>query len=107
MVASGVALLLSALIIYALKLPSSYGGFFALASYGAGCLAAGFTAGTLKRQGGLFAGIFAAFLFLLPIALIGWFAGSFTGEAALNKVIVTLLCGAVGGVIGVNRNNGF
>jgi len=106
-ITSGAALLLFSFIVFSLKLPVSYSGFFSLLSFGVGCLTSGFFAGASKRQGGLAAGIRAALLFLLPIALISWFVGGFTGEAALNKIIIAILCGGAGGVIGVNRNSGF
>jgi len=105
--ASGAALLLSSLIIYLFGLPVVYGKFFALASFGAGSAVSGFAAGVIKRQNGIASGIKAALLFMLPIILISYITGNLTGEDSLTRFIAAVLCGAAGGVIGVNKNNGF
>ena len=105
-IASGAALVLFSLLVFVLKLPVSYSGFFSLLAFGFGCIVAGFFAGMMKRQGGLSAGVKAALLFMLPVALVG-IVLSEEGVALLNNVIVAILCGAVGGVLGVNRNSGF
>ncbi|MCL1866701.1 MAG: TIGR04086 family membrane protein [Oscillospiraceae bacterium] len=112
-IAAGLALVLSSLLVFVLKLPVSYSGFFALISFGLGCLVAGFTAGAMKRQGGMSAGVKAALLFMTPVVLVGFVLQGFVESAPtdefmiLNRVIVAVMCGAIGGVLGVNRNNGF
>lgn len=105
--ASGAALLLSSLLIFIFKLPVSYGDIFALVSFGAGCLVSGLTVGIIKRQKGLVSGIKAALLLLFPMVLISYLAGNLTGEDALTRFTAAVICGAAGGVIGVNRNGGF
>ncbi|MCL2036235.1 MAG: TIGR04086 family membrane protein [Oscillospiraceae bacterium] len=110
-ISSVTALVLFALLSFLLKLPVGYSGFFSLLAFGIGCLVAGFSAGMLKRQGGLASGIAAALLFTLPVALIGFVLGGLSitaGELNLTgKIIVAVLGGAVGGVLGVNKNGGF
>jgi len=126
-IAAGAALLLFALMIFFLKLPVSHSRFFSLLSFGTGCLVAGFFAGRTKRRGGIGSGIKAALLFTLPVVLLGFTLGDFSasppigaeetasaasvgtgaGLAALNKLIIAVLCGAAGGVAGVNKDGGF
>ena len=123
-IAAGVALVLFSLIVFLFRLPIVNNSFFSLLAFGTGCLVAGFSAGSLKRQGGLGAGVKAALLFAAPIILIsivlsGLIASEIPTAAAepseslattartLNRIIVAIMCGAVGGVLGVNRNGGF
>jgi putative membrane protein (TIGR04086 family) len=131
--ASGAALLLFSLLVFLLKLPVAQSGFFSFLAFAIGCLVSGFFAGAIKRQGGLAAGIKAAVIFTLPVLALGFILGSFAvnpeippsaGESAetaansavqaaaagapsLNRIIIAILCGAIGGVLGVNRNGGF
>jgi putative membrane protein (TIGR04086 family) len=112
-IASGIALVLFSLLVFVLKLPVAYSGFLSLSAFGTGCLVAGFFAGAIKRQGGLGAGVRAAVLFMIPVALAGVVlsgfaeAGVSAGTSLLNKVVVAVMCGAAGGVLGVNKNKGF
>ncbi|MCL1788929.1 MAG: hypothetical protein FWG33_01065 [Oscillospiraceae bacterium] len=125
-IASGVALIIFSLFVFLLGIPVAQSGFFSLLAFGIGCIVAGFAAGAKKRQGGLATGIKAALLFTLPVALVGMFLGGFEfpsagaegtaavsgvsaaiGVGTFSKVTIAILCGAVGGVLGVNRNGGF
>jgi hypothetical protein len=124
-IASGAALVLFSLLVFLLRLPVAHSGFFSLLAFGIGCLVAGFTSGSMKRCNGLTNGIKAALLFTLPVVTVGLVTGLFAlpaeiapagataAEAAssmpavVNKVITAVLCGAAGGVAGVNKNNGF
>jgi len=130
-IASGTALILFSLLVFILRLPVTQSGIFSLLAFGIGCLVAGFTAGAMKRQGGLGAGIRAALLFTVPVIVIGFVLGGFaseatpavaeaadaaregappaaiTGVSSLNRIIIAILCGAIGGVFGVNKNGGF
>jgi hypothetical protein len=125
-IAAGAALVLFAVLMFLLRLPIEQSDLFAFLSFGIGCLVTGYFAGAAKRQGGLATGVKAAILFAVPVALLGLVLGGFAvseiGETAeevvsggtwaviaelLNKTIIAILCGAVGGVLGVNRNNGF
>lgn len=125
LLASGAALLCFSAIVFALKLPVAQSGFFSFLAFGIGCVVAGYVSGAYKRQGGIMSGVKAALVFALPIALVGFvIAGSavvdVSAEAVsavepavtarlgvFNKVFVAVLCGGVGGVLGVNRNGGF
>ncbi|MCL1904241.1 MAG: YrzE family protein [Oscillospiraceae bacterium] len=127
-IASGVSLVAFSLLVFLLGIPVAQSGFFSIMAFGIGCLVAGFTAGAKKRQGGLSTGIKAALLFCVPVILIGLvlngFAFAATGAAVaegavqtagssaigvgtFGKVTLAVLCGSVGGVLGVNRNGGF
>jgi putative membrane protein (TIGR04086 family) len=103
---AGAAMLpLFALLIWLLQLPpgGNLSGTFGLLAFGFGCLISGITAGRLKRQYGLVNGVKASFLLLLLLLLIALIMGSLTGEFFLGRAVVAILCGAVGGVIGVNK----
>jgi hypothetical protein len=128
-IAAGVALVVFAVLAFLLRLPLEQSALFSLISFGIGCLVAGYFAGAAKRQGGLATGVKAAILFATPVALIGLVLSGFSGlDAAsavaeadvpdagdalatitrmLNKTVVAVLCGAIGGVLGVNKNGGF
>jgi hypothetical protein len=123
-IAAGVSLVLFALLMFLLRLPIEQGDFFSLLAFGIGCLVTGYFAGAAKRQGGLATGVKAAILFAVPVALLGLVLGGMTApEVAagaeadggtlaaigqlINKTIIATLCGAIGGVLGVNKNGGF
>jgi putative membrane protein (TIGR04086 family) len=101
--AGGAALLLFALLIWLLQLPVGLGGTFSLLAFGFACLISGVTSGRLKRQYGLVNGVKSAFLLLLLLLLITLIIGNLTGEFFLGRTVTAILCGAVGGVIGVNK----
>jgi putative membrane protein (TIGR04086 family) len=103
--AGGAALLLFALLIWLLQLPpgGSLSGTFALLAFGFACLMSGVTTGRLKRQYGLINGAKSALLLLSLLLLITLITGSLTGEFFLGRAVTALLCGSVGGVIGVNK----
>jgi putative membrane protein (TIGR04086 family) len=105
-IASGVALVLFSLLVFVLGLPVSYSGVFSMLAFGIGCIVSGIFAGAMKRQNGLSAGVKAALLFMVPVAAIGFVFGE-GGAGLLNNVVVAVMCGAVGGVMGVNRHQGF
>jgi len=127
-IASAAALVLFSLFVFFLRLPIGYSRFFSLLAFATGCLVSGFAAGRMKRQGGLAAGIKAALLYALPIVVIGFIVGDLSapaavssastasaatpiaatvGSAAFGKFVVAVMCGAAGGVLGVNKNGGF
>ena len=119
-VASATALTLFSLLVFFTKMPLAQSEFFSVLAFAIGCLVSGFTAAVKKRHGGLATGIKAALLFAIPVALVGSVLGGFTAQAAevaetaiakgtgaFGKIIIAVLCGSVGGVLGVNRNGGF
>jgi putative membrane protein (TIGR04086 family) len=101
--AGGAALLLFALVIWLLQLPVGLGGTFALLAFGFACLISGVATGRLKRQYGLINGAKSALLLLVLLLLITLFTGNLTGEFFFGRAVTALLCGSVGGVIGVNK----
>ncbi|MCL2698576.1 MAG: TIGR04086 family membrane protein [Oscillospiraceae bacterium] len=101
--AGGAVLPLFALLIWLLQLPVGLSGTFALLAFGFACLISGITAGRLKRQGGLFGGIKAALLLLLVLVVVTFIMGNLTGELFLGRLVTAILCGSVGGVLGVNK----
>jgi hypothetical protein len=126
-IASAVALVLFSVLMFTLRLPVEQIDFFSFLAFGTGCLVTGYFAGAAKRQCGLVTGIKAAVLFAVPVALLGLIlSGITTPESAanpalqdtgnatwavivstFNKIVIAVLCGAVGGVLGVNKNGGF
>ncbi|MCL1881129.1 MAG: TIGR04086 family membrane protein [Oscillospiraceae bacterium] len=127
-IASGVALVLFALLVFLLRLPIEQVALFSFIAFGIGCLVSGGFAGALKRQNGLVTGIKAAVVYAIPVAVMGLVLSGFVapevqpipgvppmpepgvlqafGEV-LNKTVIAVLCGATGGVLGVNKNSGF
>jgi putative membrane protein (TIGR04086 family) len=101
--AGGATLPLFALLIWLLQLPVGLGGTFALLAFGFACLISGVTAGRLKRQYGLINGAKASLLLLLILTLVTFIMGNLTGDFFLGRAVVAILCGSVGGVIGVNK----
>jgi putative membrane protein (TIGR04086 family) len=107
--AGGIALLFTSLAMWLLQLPVGAGDTLALLAFGAGCLAAGITAGSLKRKAGISNGVKTALIMLgvlTVVALVrGWFGygNGVSGEFLLGRLTTAVLCGTVGGVIGVNR----
>ncbi|MCL1831473.1 MAG: hypothetical protein FWG45_01015 [Oscillospiraceae bacterium] len=125
-IASGIALVFFALLMFLLRLPIERSDFFSLLAFGIGCIATAYFAGAAKRQGGLATGVKAAILFALPVAMLGLvFSGFAPSEVVaasetegvnkalsafaelMNKAVISVICGAVGGVLGVNKNGGF
>ena len=101
--AGGLVLLLFSLVIWLLQLPVELGGALSLLAFGAGCLVSGVTAGAVRRAGGLLGGLKAALALFLVLVIITFFMGEMSGEFLLGRLTVTVICGSVGGVIGVNR----
>lgn len=120
-VAAAAALFLFSLLVFLIKLPITQSGFFSALAFGIGCIVSGFAAGASKRKDGLAAGIKSALIFAGIIMLAGIFINGFARFAtaeieaaaqavksgALNKIVIAVLCGAAGGIIGVNKNGGF
>ena len=99
----GLALLLFSVFLWFLQLPVMFGDNFALTAFGAACLAAGFTAGKLKQRGGLVHGLKAALLLLFALAAVSFVIGDLSGDFLIGRLTVTVICGCMGGVLGVNK----
>lgn len=95
--------LLFALVTWALQLSVELSGKFGLFALGCGCLICGIIGGRYKRHAGLLTGLSAALLLFLPVVLVSLITGGFSGELFLSRLVTTIICGAVGGVIGVNH----
>ncbi|MDR2531502.1 MAG: TIGR04086 family membrane protein [Oscillospiraceae bacterium] len=101
--AGGLAIPLFSFLIWLLQLPVGISGTFSLLAFGFGCLISGATAGRLKRQGGLWNGVKSAMLLLLILTVIAFAMRTLSGEYFLGRFVTAVLCGSVGGVLGVNR----
>ncbi|MCL2086045.1 MAG: TIGR04086 family membrane protein [Oscillospiraceae bacterium] len=105
-----VMLLLCSLIMWLLKLPPETGETFGMVSFGAGCLIAGMISAKIIHRAGMLCGIKAALLLLLPVMAVSIVTALFSTtstnliELLLGRAINAIICGAVGGVIGVNDN---
>ena len=75
---------------------------------GAGALISGFYAARGAKSRGFFTGLAAGALYMAIIWIISVLSGSgFTlGSHTISFLITAILCGAVGGVLGVNLNHG-
>jgi putative membrane protein (TIGR04086 family) len=101
--AGGAVLPLFALLIWLLQLPVGLSGTFALLAFGFACLISGITAGRLKQTSGLLSGAKSALLLLMVLVVITFVMGNLTGELFLGRLVTAVLCGSVGGVLGVNK----
>lgn len=101
----GAAVLCAAAVAF-LQIPTELLPTVSLVAVGCGAMAAGIFAGYLGGSRGMIeGGITGALLFvLLTAGSIA--AGAFSGEQMIAKLIVMLICAAVGGIIGVNKENG-
>lgn len=73
------------------------------ASLCAGSFAGGLTAARRRRQNGLLMGLLCGLLIFAVIFLLSYlFAGAAGGMKGSGKLVMTLVCGSLGGVIGVN-----
>ncbi|MCR5142261.1 MAG: TIGR04086 family membrane protein [Ruminococcus sp.] len=71
----------------------------------AGSFAGGLTAARRRRQNGLLMGLLCGlFLFGVIFLLSYLFAGAAGGMKGGRKLVMTLICASVGGIIGVNTN---
>lgn len=97
------SLILSAAAVYVMQLPVEVCGAFGTLSLSLGCLAAGYVIGRKKLRRGIKQGFLCGTaLFLLCVILSAVF-GSVTAAGFLGRLAVCTVSGAVGGVIGVNR----
>jgi putative membrane protein (TIGR04086 family) len=101
--AGALAIPFFSLIIWLLQLPVGISGTFSLLAFGFGCLVAGLSAGRLRRQSGLWNGVKAALILLLVLVIISFIMRTLSGEYFLGRLVTAVLCGSVGGVLGVNR----
>ena len=100
---TAVMLMLFAVLMTVKDLPDGAIAPMALSALGVGCLAAGFAAARrIGRRGLLVGAITGAGLCLLTLT-VGWFTGgASTAGTVLFKAVLTVLCGAIGGVLGVD-----
>ena len=101
----GTLLLLgAALLLQGADLPTGAIPPLAVGAAGIGAFAAGVTAALLTGQRGLITGALCGTLLYLLLLLVGLArSGSIEGGYALIKWAVLTVCGAVGGLVGVNR----
>jgi len=103
--AGALALPFFSLIIWLLQLPVGLGGTFSLLAFGFACLIAGVTAGRLKKQGGLMNGVKAALILLAVLTVIAFIMGFLEADFFVGRLVTAVLCGSVGGVLGVNKRS--
>ena len=96
-------LMLMALVVQSVDVPRAAILPLAIAAAALGAFAAGLTAAAVARQKGLLLGAVCGLVLFLLILLAGvaQYAGVSGGNAAI-KFAVLLLCGSIGGVLGVN-----
>lgn len=86
----------------------SDGAFTALSSIAlcAGCFAASFTAAKKRRRHGLKTGLFCGAI-IFGILLFGGliFVRSFSAGGFFTKFLIIMICSAIGGIIGVNKQS--
>lgn len=97
------ALLVFSAALWILGFPVELGGVFASLSFGIGCLASGIAIGRIKKRGGLSKGFKVGILMLIPVIPAALISGGFSAGHLAGRLAVAVLCGMVGGVIGVNK----
>ena len=97
-------LLLAAVLLNTADIPHGAAVPLAVSAAGLGAFAAGLTASLLTGRRGLLTGALCGTLLYLLLLLVGLArTGGADGGYALIKWAVLTVCGAVGGLIGVNR----
>ncbi len=72
----------------------------------AGAYAGGFISAKKRRRNGLFMGILCGlFMFFIILVVSTFFIQTISGFSPSLKLILTLLFGAIGGIVGVNSKN--
>ncbi|MCL2693667.1 MAG: TIGR04086 family membrane protein [Oscillospiraceae bacterium] len=89
-------------LIWFLQLPVAFADGFSAIAFGVCCLVSGITAGKLKGRHGLSGGLKAAMIILVVFAVVTLVTGNFSGGFVLGRAVTAVICGATGGVIGVN-----
>lgn len=71
-----------------------------------GAYAGGYISGKRRKRNGLFMGVLCGvFIFLIILVLSAFFSKAVESFSASAKLVVTLVCAAVGGVVGVNSKS--
>lgn len=74
----------------------------------AGCLAAGYTAAKRRGRQGLKTGLLCGAIIFLTVLLAGLiFVRSFSAGGVFTKLLIILICSAIGGIFGVNSPRRF
>lgn len=72
----------------------------------AGAYAGGFISAKKRRKNGLFMGVLCGlFMFFIILVVSTFFIQTISGFSPSLKLILTLLFGAIGGIVGVNSKN--
>lgn len=72
----------------------------------AGAYAGGFISAKKRRRNGLFMGVLCGlFMFFIILVVSTFFIQTISGFSPSLKLILTLLFGAIGGIVGVNSKN--
>lgn len=95
--------ILNSVLMSLFQLPVEWSGTLGLISLSSGCLSAGYVLGRKKKRAGIKQGFLCAAAFFLTSLILGSFFGEVSFTGAVGKAFVCFLAGAVGGVLGVNR----
>lgn len=97
-------LMLTAKLVQSAEIPLSALAPLAVIAVGIGCFLAGLVAALVAKERGLLLGAMCGTLTYLLLLLVGLFRfGGVAGGYALIKWAVLTVCGAGGGLVGVNR----
>lgn len=97
------ALILTSAAVYILQLPVEICGTLALISLSCGCFGGGYALGKRKRRHGLKQGFLCGSALFLLCLLGGLIFGTVSAAGIVRRLIVCITAGAIGGVIGANR----
>ena len=97
-------LLLAAVLIQKVDVPHGALAPLAITAAGIGAFIGGLTAALCARRRGLVMGAICGGLLYALLLLAGYlYAGGVDPGAAVIKLVVLTVCGAIGGILGVNR----
>lgn len=97
------ALVISAAVVYMMQLPVEICGAFGVLSLAFGCLTAGYALGRKKQRRGLKQGFLCGVALFLLCLFGSLIFGSVSAAGFFGRLAVCVIFGAVGGVIGVNK----
>lgn len=72
-----------------------------------GAYAGGYVSAKKRKRNGLFMGVLCGLFMFLVILIIGtFFVHTISGISPSLKLVLTVICGSVGGIVGVNSKKG-
>ncbi|MCL2053419.1 MAG: TIGR04086 family membrane protein [Oscillospiraceae bacterium] len=101
--AIGISSLLFSLMITAADLPQGAVVLMSSVSLCAGCFSAAYSVSKRRRRKGMLTGVFCGIVIFFAAVFLGIiFVKAFTAAGVFTKLMMILVCSAIGGIVGVN-----